>query len=138
MRFFFDACISHRVADAVSLLVPPKSDLEIHSLWKRYGRDGVPDPEWLGDLAKEGNWIILSADVAMQRSAVERKAWLQANLTSYFFVGLTNQARWEHAAMVMRWMSVIHAHAKTAEQGSAWKAPKGGNRLIPCGPKDWR
>jgi hypothetical protein len=38
----------------------------------------------MGDLAAEGDWVVISGDEAIRRNPAERRAWIEMRLTTFF------------------------------------------------------
>lgn len=83
MRFFLDNCISPVHAKALRILAEVQ-EYEIVHLSERFERD-ARDPEWLGTLGREGDWVIVSGDPRITRGRAERRAWHESGLTAFFF-----------------------------------------------------
>lgn len=93
MRFFFDNCISPKIAEALHILEEPNH--EICHLRAKFPDQGVKDPEWIHTLGVEGSWTIVSGDPNISKNPVNKEAWHQSGLTAFFFVGTYAQkAKW--------------------------------------------
>jgi hypothetical protein len=90
---------------------------EIVHLRQRFD-DDTPDPVWISTLANERNWIIISADVRITRSPVERAAWIESGLTAFFFAQpFPGDGFWKQAqALVTWWPDIILQARKTPER----------------------
>jgi predicted nuclease of predicted toxin-antitoxin system len=88
MRFFLDNCLAIRHARALNEMVKP--DHTVTHLQDKFPAD-AKDVDWIGELGKEGNWVIVSGDYRIGKSAHERAAWHQSGLTVFFLSkGWTN------------------------------------------------
>jgi hypothetical protein len=85
MNFFFDRCMSCRLARAIQALEEHHTS-RAHDDDERFN-EHTPDTEWLESLGRDGlDWIVLSADARILRNKVERQALREANLT-FFCMG---------------------------------------------------
>ena len=81
MRFFFDRCISWRLAAMVDAY-------EVDHTARHHDRDDrfnerTPDAEWLSVLAEDDPPWVISGDSRILRNRVERQALREANLTFF-------------------------------------------------------
>ncbi len=126
MRFFFDANVSSRIAGAISILATQEKD-EVTYLRKRFAENAL-DVQWIPTLAKEGNWIIISGDEAIQRRPAERKVFSDAKLTTFFLASAWPRAPfWDQAYLMVRWWPRITKFAQQAPAGTVVQIPFGAN-----------
>lgn len=119
MRFFFDNCISPRLAAAIGAL----SEYEVKHLRDKFPPN-TPDIEWLRVLSEEGDWIIISGDTRIFRTSHELAAWRSAGLTGFFWSSQWFKKKiWEHAWRLVRWWPKIEEQAKLVEAGAAFELP---------------
>lgn len=88
MNFFFDRCMSPRLARMVDEFE------EYHTTRHHDSRfeNDTPDVEWLAALAADDEpWIVISGDGRILRNKVERQALREAGLT-FFCMG----SSWSH------------------------------------------
>jgi PIN like domain len=84
MNFFFDRCMSIRLAHMAAALEDNAHIIRHHDDDPRFCQK-TSDVEWIDILAKDGlPWIVVSADGQILKKAAERHALSEANLT--FFV----------------------------------------------------
>lgn len=130
MRFFLDNCLSPKFAQALSILASPWQDYPIVHLTEKFERD-TPDTTWIGLLAKEGDWVIVSGDYRIARSKVEQAAWHESGLTAFFFGDpFSKKNSWTQAEEIVRWWPKIVLKAK--------ESPKGSGFLMPFKAKEFR
>jgi hypothetical protein len=99
----------------------------VEHLRERFG-ENTPDITWIGQLASEGDWIIVSGDVRISRNPVERKAWHESNLAGFFFAPPWSSERyWKMTADLVRWWEEIERQAR--------RTPTGHGFLIHCKSK---
>ncbi len=121
MRFFLDNNLSHRVARALHCLVEPKHSV-IH-LKERFPPE-TPDVDWMNALAREADWIILSADTAISRNPHEVEAWKRAEHPIFFFkYNWVQQIFWEQASRLFHLFPEIEKRAKRARAGDSFLVP---------------
>ncbi len=85
MRFFFDRCMSWRLARMVDVYDDAHSALALdHD--DRFS-EKTPDTEWLAALAADDPpWVVISGESRILRNKAERQVLRQANLT-FFCMG---------------------------------------------------
>lgn len=128
MKFFFDHCISSRLAKAVHELVVP--DHEVVSLRSKFARDDIKDIDWLNILAREGGWTVISGDMAIRTRPRERDVWKAAKLTTFFMArGFTQQPEWEQVRWLIDKWPLIVDMAGRVNPGAAYEVPKRGSKL---------
>ncbi len=119
MKFFFDNCVSSRIAAAVRALADLQH-LEIVHLREKFPEE-IDDIEWIPKLAAEGEWVIVSGDERISRSRAEKAAWRESGMTAFFFAsGFANKSRWVQAEIVMRWWPQIVLQAQRCATGSGF------------------
>lgn len=119
MRFFFDNTLPPRLADAIHALISPDGHRVDH-LRDRFSAN-TKDPEWLGTLAREGDWIIVSGDPRITKGRHERAAWLESGLTAFFLKsGWTNLPLWDQVWRLVKYWPDIARHASESRKGSGF------------------
>jgi hypothetical protein len=80
MKFFFDRCISRRLAHTAAALETGAHTICHHDDDQRFRKD-TKDIEWLAALGKDTPpWIVVSGDSRVLTRTVERVALSEANL----------------------------------------------------------
>jgi hypothetical protein len=127
MRFFFDNCISPRLARAMNALVAPEH--EVVHLRAQFAPD-TPDIAWIVALAKQGTWIIVSGDLRIRKRPQEREIWRAAKLTTFFMAeNYMNVPDWEQVKwMIDKWPLMVDM-ASRVTPGAAFLVPKKGRVL---------
>jgi hypothetical protein len=88
--------------------------------------DDTPDVEWLGSLAEEGDWIVISADLRISRNPVEKATWKESGLTAFFFAApWGNDSFWKQSASLVTWWPEIVRQATLTPAGHGFSLPKG-------------
>ena len=117
MKFFFDNCISPNIVDALLCL---DSRHTLTHLRTKFASN-TPDVDWIRALAKEGGWIVISGDTRISRGRAERAAWLESQLTTFFFAeGWSNHPLMVQASELFRLWPTILEHAKSAPHGHGY------------------
>ena len=127
MRFFFDNCLSPKLARAIHALVEP--DHEVVPLRDIFP-PSTPDTDWIGTLASEGDWIIVTSDHRIRSRPLERQVWRTAKLTTFFMAEAFEQIpAWEQVRwMVDKWPLIVE-QAERVTGGAAFRVPKRGKKL---------
>jgi len=129
MKFFFDNCISPKLARAIHALVEPEHQA-IH-LTPRF-KANTPDIDWIRELAREQGWIVISGDMRIKKRPQEREVWKQSRLTTFFMAdGFENQLAWEQVRWLIDKWPAIQQQAELVIAGSAFIVPKRGKALQP-------
>ena len=90
-----------RLARALNLIFEVDGD-EVVALRDKFGRDDLTDAEWIGALAAEGNWAVLSADRRLAKQRPSRDLFISAGLVGFFFPpSLQKQALPKQVARVL-------------------------------------
>ncbi len=76
------------------------------------------------ELARQGNWIILSADVAISRNPHEVRAWKEAGHPIFFLKDAwRHQPLWEQASRICHLFPSIIEYAERDKPGDAFFVP---------------
>lgn len=128
MKFFFDNCVSPKLARAIHQLIEPAHAAE--ALKDKF-HEGIPDTEWIPRLAAEsGEWIIISGDQRIRKRPQERDIWRAAKLTAFFMAdGFANADKWEQIRWVVEKWPLIMDQAARVTPGSAFEVPRRGTKL---------
>jgi hypothetical protein len=81
MRFFLDNCLAIRHARALNEIVKP--DHTFTHLQEKFS-PSTADEEWIRGLGQEQDWVVISGDHRVGKSAHERAAWHESGLTVFF------------------------------------------------------
>jgi hypothetical protein len=82
----------------------------------------VSDVEWMGALAKEMDWVIISADTAITRNPHEVEAWKLAGHPIFFFKhSLHPQTFWQQASRLCHVFPDIVRLATRARPGDSFQ-----------------
>ena len=72
------------LARALDLIFQPDGD-HVIALRDKFGRDNLTDAEWIGELGRETEWAVLSADLRIAKQRPSRDAFNSAGLVGFFF-----------------------------------------------------
>jgi PIN like domain len=104
VRFYFDRTQSPYLARAAGEVLSFLGHTFEHSR-RRYPDRDPGDITWMGELAAEGDWVVITGDEAIRRNPAERRAWRETRLTTFFL-----QPAWMHTRMdeqawrLLRWL----------------------------------
>jgi hypothetical protein len=128
VRFFFDACLSVNLAEAMAGLRRPGEHYEVVHLSSRWP-SGCDDAEWISALGREGGWIIVSGDERIARKGPERLAWKESRLPAFFLVDeFVNDRAHMQLSNLARWWPEIVAAAAIATPGQGYVLQAKSNR----------
>jgi len=115
VRFFFDNNLPPKLAQSLHVLVAP--DHEVIHLKEKFPPN-TPDEVWMSGLAKELDWVIISADNRITKNPHEVRAWRSAGHTTFFLKpGWTHYSFWIQAYKFVKCFPDIIATAAKAESG---------------------
>jgi PIN like domain len=118
VKFFFDNNLAAKIAHGLNEMVAP--DHQVIHLRDKFAPNSE-DVEWMGTLAKEADWIIITADVRIRRNLHEVKAWKEAGHTIFFLKpGWTDLKFWDQVNKFTKCFPQIIENAARAERGSAF------------------
>ena len=122
MKFFIDNCLPPRWAPALSALAD-RDEYCVTHLKDKFQRD-VKDSEWLLQLGREGDWIIISGDKRITKLPHEREAWRQSHLTAFFLhPSWSDHSMWEKTWRFVRWWPRILEQAQLVKPGAGFIVP---------------
>lgn len=128
MRFFFDNCVSRRLATAMHALVEPEHEVvHLREKWPKADQQSISDTTWITQLGNEGGWVVLSGDVRIRTRPAERDALRTAKLTAFFLAdGYPKLGKWEQVRwLVDKWPEIVELAQKVGP-GSTFRVPKRG------------
>lgn len=118
MRFFLDNCLAIRHARALNEMVKP--DHSFTHLQDKFP-PSTKDEEWIRGLGQEGDWVVISGDYRIGKSAHERAAWHDSGLTVFFLSkGWTNIPPLQQHSKLAAALSDIIEEATRAKPGSGF------------------
>lgn len=119
MKFFLDNTHPPRLAKALNALVVDDGHTTVH-LREKFAPE-TEDRVWIGALAEEGDWIIISGDPQITKGRHERAAWEESQLTAFFFKsGWTNFQLWDQVWRLVKCWPDIVAQATRATRGAGF------------------
>lgn len=100
----------------------------ITHLRDRYEGTDPGDPVWIGDLAREGGWVIISGDERIRSSPANKAVWRESRLTAFFFVPpFQNSGKVVMARELLHWWPTIVKVAKECAPGTGFRLPHKGS-----------
>jgi hypothetical protein len=89
-----------------------------------FPRRNILDEEWLPELSRQGDWVVVSGDMRIFRSPHLKKIWIDSKLTAFFLAnGWMNLKFWDHAWHLVRWWPQIIQQAELTEPGTGFQVP---------------
>ncbi len=111
-----------RLARALNALVQDDGHEVVH-LRDKFPSD-IADHEWIGALAADGDWIVISADVRIIKNPVNLEAWRSSQLSGFFLKkGWSQLKLWDQAHRLIRFWPSIMAVASRVEAGAVFLVP---------------
>lgn len=128
MKFFFDNCISRKLAAAMHALVEPEHQVvHLSQKWREANAETVLDTVWIGQLAAESGWTVVSGDIHIRTRPAEREAFRRARLTTFFLAdGYAKMRKWDQVQWLINRWPEIHDLAERVAPGSSFRVPKRG------------
>jgi hypothetical protein len=124
MKFFLDNCLAIRHARALNEMVKP--DHSFTHLQDKFA-PSARDEDWIGGLGREGDWIVISGDYRIGKSAHERRAWHQSGLTAFVLSkGWTNIPPLQQHSKLALILDNIIEQAQRAKPGSGFSVSMNG------------
>ena len=128
MKFFFDNCISYRIADALAAL-EDRDGHTIISLRQKFPED-CPDEVWIPELGRERDWVVISGDRRIYTNPQRRLVWTAARITTFFqepaWLSRSFTERQKAAKLLAVWGKVVEI-AEGVPPGTAFSLPIKGN-----------
>jgi hypothetical protein len=123
VKFFFDNNLSPHLARAIGELckadTQPAKVVHLRDLFAPDTEDHV----WLGTLADEKDWVVISQDRFM-KSDLEREAVRKSGLIVFALHNSWNDHRhWEKAQNLVKWWPALQDHATRYTGGAAIRVP---------------
>ena len=123
MRFYFDRTQSPYLARAAGEVLTFLGHKFEHSRG-RYPERDPGDIAWMGELGREGNWVVITGDDAIRRNPAERRAWREMRLTTFFLQPAWMGARMEEQAWrLLRWLPRLIDIARSETIGTGLSVP---------------
>lgn len=118
MKFFVDNNLSTKLAKSIHVLVEPEHQI-VH-LKDRFAA-ATPDETWMTALAREPEWVILSADLRIRKNSHEVEAWKAAGHTTFFLKDRWIEMDfWTQAWKLVKCFPEIIAQTGRAKPGDAF------------------
>lgn len=127
MNFFFDNCISYRIARAIDALDERNTIVPLRDKFD----PKIKDPDWIRQLAADDqDWVIVSGDPAITRGRHEREAWLESGLTAFFWEPRWLKIKlWQQATLMLKWWPKLPDQASAVAPGAGFLIPVRGDRF---------
>jgi hypothetical protein len=120
VKFFVDNNLPPALARGLHELSSPDGFSVTHIRAKF--AEGTTDTAWIGALAEEGDWVIITRDKLSK--GLEREALRRAGLLAFMLdKSWSNHKFWEIAHQLVRWWPRICEQAQGIQGGAAFKVP---------------
>jgi hypothetical protein len=123
LKFFFDNNLSPHLAHGIRELSAIHPDVEsvIH-LTDRFARN-ASDLTWIGELAQDGPWYIISIDRFKKQHGIEREAIRRAGHTMFILDSQWSVQRfWSQSERLIKWWPQLIAYSAQVQYG-AYRVP---------------
>jgi hypothetical protein len=118
VKFFFDNNLPPKIAKGLNEFVSPEH--EVRHLREKFPAN-TDDADWMKELAKEADWIIVTADIRIGKNPHEIEAWKQAGHTIFFLKpGLLKMNFWDQAQKFVKCFPEILKTAERAKRGASF------------------
>ena len=127
MKVFFDHNMSPAMARAFRELFA--NEHEIASLAEKF-RTNTTDIEWISELNREGQWVVISGDRRITRNRAEYHAFRSSTLIGLFLTAGLNKAPVikQMERILALWPTIVTV-PKTVQGGAMYELPMKGTRL---------
>lgn len=120
MKFFVDNNLPPALSRALHELCKPDGHEVVH-LRDRFQAD-TTDTEWIGVLAKEGGWVVVTHDKLLK--GIEREALRRAGILVFLLdKSWASQPFWLKASQVVRWWPRIMDQTEGISGGGMFAVP---------------
>lgn len=127
MKVVVDENLPPALARSLACLFVGEHDI-VH-LRDRFGR-GVTDLQWIPELSREGNWIVISGDRGISRKRAERDAFRASRLIGFFLsAGLNKAPLVKQAERILALWNGIETFAARSRPGSMYELPMTSTRI---------
>lgn len=127
MKLFFDHNMSPAMARALRELF--KDEHEVTYLAERFQRN-ISDVDWISNLSKDGQWIVISGDRRITRNRAEYHAFRNSNLIGLFLShGLYKAPVLKQMERLLALWPVILTISETVQGGAMYELPVKSTKL---------
>jgi hypothetical protein len=124
VKFFFDNNLAAKIAKGLNGFVSP--DHQVIHLKEQFAAN-TGDAVWMQQLARQEDWIIITADIRIGKNPHEIEAWKEAGHTIFFLKpGWLNMKFWDQAQKFTKCFPQIIETAKRARPGSSFMVSTSG------------
>jgi len=134
VKIFFDNTIPVRIARGLEGFAAP--DHQVIHFRDRFSADAA-DAVWMGELAAQQDWVIVTCDVRLGRNPLETEAWKAVGHCVFFLKpGWLRLGFWEQAQQLVKCFPRLIESAQGAQGASMFAVSASGKitkALIPSG-----
>lgn len=121
MRFLLDNNLSPHLARALDRLSEPRG-VRVYAIVDRFDAS-AEDAEWIGELAADGDWAIVSQD-RFAKGSLEKEALRSSGLVVFILArGWSKLRYWDKAAAIVRWWPRMLDQAELVTGGAGFEVP---------------
>jgi len=127
VKIFFDHNMSPKLARALQELFRDRH--EIVALRDKFD-PSIKDIEWITDLSRDGNWIVISADRRITRNKAERDTFRNSRLVGFFLsAGLAKSPVTKQAERLLALWTTIEKTVSVVQVGAVFELPMSTRRV---------
>jgi hypothetical protein len=124
LKFFLDNNLAAKIAKGLNGFVAP--DHQVVHLKDEFAAN-TEDSVWMTQLARQEDWVIITADLRIGRNPHEIEAWKQAGHTVFFLKpGWLRMRFWDQARKFVKCFPEIIEAAKRAKRGASFMVSANG------------
>jgi PIN like domain len=129
LKVFIDNNLPPRLARALHILVEPEGH-EVAHLRDRFPEDAA-DTEWITKLGAEGDWVVITSDLDVSRSHIEKAVWRRYGLVAFLLTkGFNSFSPLEVSWRLIKLWPKIEQQVSLASPGSIYKlTPNSGGKI---------
>jgi PIN like domain len=129
VKVFFDHNLSFTLAHALQALF--RDEHEIVALQDRFPKT-ITDVDWIGDLSRDGHWIVISGDRRITRNRTELQAFQSSRLTGFFLAASLKKAPVlkQLERLCALWDNILLL-SDSAQPGAIYELPINGSKPRP-------
>jgi hypothetical protein len=122
LKVLLDNNLPPALAEALNALAG-RENHSVEHLRKKFDA-ATPDADWIGELGREGGWIIISEDRRIARNRHEREALRKSDVITFVLAkSWKHQVYWEKASRLIGWWPDIVRQAEMVQAGAVFEVP---------------
>jgi hypothetical protein len=122
VRALIDTNLPPALARALNELSKRQEEVPVVHLRDRFEQD-TPDHQWITELGKEGDWIVISKD-RFSKGSLEKEALRRAGLTVFMLERQWGKQKfWNISYNLVRWWPAIIDQSRLVSPGAVFSVP---------------